>query len=140
MLMSFTYDEYSYLLEGNILSEEEKSDFKTILARKGDVVLLTTSIKQLVKYLCKYHNKEIILLIDEYDVPIQAGYVNNYYKNMMLFMRNALRAVLKDNDFIKKAMLTGILRVAKESIFSGMNNLEVYTLLNESFSDKFGFT
>ncbi len=73
-------------------------------------------------------------------MPIQAGYVNNYYDNMILFMRNVLKSVLKDNDYIKKAMLTGILRVAKESILSGMNNLEVYTVLNENFSDKFGFT
>jgi hypothetical protein len=140
MLMSATYDEYSYLLEGNILLDEEKNDFKTILARKGDVVLLATAIKRLVKYLYKYHNREVILLIDEYDVPIQAGYMNNYYDKMILFIRNVLSSVLKDNEYIKKAMLTGILRIGKESIFSGMNNLEVYTLLNQNFSDNFGFT
>jgi len=82
----------------------------------------------------------VILLIDEYDTPIQAGYVNGYYAEVVGFMRNFFSAGLKDNPNLEKGVLTGIMRVAKESIFSGLNNLSVFSLLSRSFADKFGLT
>lgn len=138
-LMSETYKEYMYLLDSKNLVDADKEDFNNILYSKGDIPLLTNSIKNLSRYLCKHHKKKVILLIDEYDVPIQEGYMNGYYNEVILFMRNLLGSVLKGNLYMEKALLTGILRVAKESIFSGLNNLEVDTILRNKFSDKFGF-
>jgi len=140
MLMSEVYKEYRYLMESEIFKEDEKRDFNKIINREADVVLLTISIKNLTNYLYKYYNKKVILLIDEYDVPIQESYMRDYYDKMMSLIRNMLSDALKDNIYLEKAMITGILRVAKESIFSGLNNLEVNTLLRYSFNDKFGFT
>ena len=80
----------------------------------------------------------MILLIDEYDTPAHAAYVGNYYDTLIGFLRNWLSAVLKDNIFLERGVLTGILRIAKESIFSGLNNISTFTILNETFSDKFG--
>ena len=81
-----------------------------------------------------------MLFIDKYDVPIQEGYIRGYYHNMIVLIRNLLTAALKDNPYVEKSLITGILRVAKESIFSGFNNLEVNTILRYNFNDKFGFT
>lgn len=138
-LMSELYKEYIYLLDSKNLVDADKKDFNNILYSKGDIPLLTNSIKNLSRYLFKHHNKKVILLIDEYDVPIQEGYMNGYYDEVILFMRNLLGSVLKGNLCMEKALLTGILRVAKESIFSGLNNLEVDTIIRNKFSDKFGF-
>lgn len=138
-LMSEVYKEYMYLLDSNKLVDADKEDFNNILYSKGDLPLLTNSIKNLSRYLCKHHEKKVILLIDEYDVPIQEGYIYGYYNEVILFMRNLLGSVLKGNLYMEKALLTGILRVAKESIFSGLNNLEVDTIIRNKFSDKFGF-
>ena len=140
MLMSEVYKEYRYLMESEIFKEDEKRDFNKIINREADVVLLTISIKNLTNYLYKYYYKKVILLIDEYDVPIQESYMRDYYDKMMSLIRNMLSDALKDNIYLEKAMITGILRVAKESIFSGLNNLEVNTLLRYRFNDKFGFT
>lgn len=98
------------------------------------------SLKKLCEYLAQYYGKQVVLLIDEYDTPIQAGYVNGYYSEVVGFMRNFLSGGLKDNMHLEKGVLTGIMRVAKESIFSGLNNLGVFTLLRNEFSDSFGLT
>ena len=79
------------------------------------------------------------MLIDEYDAPSHAAYTHGYYDEMMAFMRPLLSKVLKDNSSLERGILTGILRAAKEGIYSGLNNLRVFTLLDEEFSDKFGF-
>lgn len=138
-LMSEVYREYMYILDSENLVEVDKEDFNNILYSRGSIPLLTNAIKNLSRYLYKHHNKKVIVLIDEYDVPIQEGYMNDYYNEVVLFMRNLLGSVLKGNLYIEKALLTGILRVTKESIFSGLNNLEVNTIIGNKFSDKFGF-
>ncbi|MBW9159748.1 AAA family ATPase, partial [Clostridium tagluense] len=140
MLMSEVYKEYRYLMESEIFKEDEKRDFNKIINREADLILLTISLKNLTNYLYKYYNKKVILLIDEYDVPIQESYMRDYYDNMISLIRNMLSDALKDNMYLEKAMITGILRVAKESIFSGLNNLQVNTILGLKFKDKFGFT
>ena len=88
----------------------------------------------------EYHGEKVIVLIDEYDTPIQHSYFSGIYDETIAFMRNFLSNTLKDNIYLEKAVLTGILRVARESIFSGLNNLQVYSILKEGYSDKFGFT
>lgn len=139
-LFSDVYKKYIYLLDGNTMLEIEKKQFNKILNQEGDIVLLSSAISNLMMYLNKYHNKKVILLIDEYDVPIQDGYIKGYYDKIISFERNMLSEALKDNNNLEKAVLTGILRVAKESIFSGLNNLKVVLLTGFEFSDKFGFT
>ena len=140
MLMSEVYKEYRYLLDSEILKEDEKTDYNKIINRAADLVLLTTSIKNLTNYLYNYYNKKVMLFIDEYDVPIQEAYLRGYYGEMIVLIRNMLSDAVKDNKYLEKSLITGILRVAKESIFSGLNNLELNTLLRYNFNDKFGFT
>ena len=136
LLISQEYRRHDYLEE--ILKEEEKQEFKNIMSKTAKKEEYENSLKNLSSYLEKYHNKKVMLLIDEYDTPIQAGYVEKYYDKIIGFMRGLLCGVLKDNTSLKKGIFTGILRVAKESIFSGMNNLEVSTIVSNQFDDKFG--
>jgi hypothetical protein len=131
--------EHEYLLEGNNLNEYQKKFFINILSKKADIVEFSKGLSELSHYLCVYHKMKVIILIDEYDVPIQAGFMNDYYDKVIEFMRNFLSGGLKDNNYLEKAVLTGILRVSKESIFSGLNNLEVSSILKNSYSSCFGF-
>ncbi|WP_275950252.1 AAA family ATPase [Desulfonema limicola] len=98
------------------------------------------ALKKLSMYLGRCYNMPVVILIDEYDTPIHAGYAKGYYEEIISFMRNFLSGGLKDNTYLFKGVLTGILRVAKESVFSGLNNLGVYTLLDKEFNTFFGFT
>ncbi len=133
------YSEHRYLLENNILYENEKDIFNKILLKTASKIEYQRSIKQLSEYLQRYHNEKTVILIDEYDAPIQAGY-KMFYDKVVSFMRNLLSGAFKDNNNIYKGIITGILRVSKESIFSGLNNISVYSILDNKFSDKFGFT
>lgn len=133
------YKQFTYLLDSSILHDFEKNKFIRIIDETGDEFESEVSLKLLSEYLHRYHNEKVIILIDEYDAPIQAGY-KKYYDEVIDFMRGLLSGALKDNSDIYKGVATGILRVAKENIFSGLNNLGVYTILNYGFADKFGFT
>ncbi len=139
LLMSNLYSLHKYILDGDKLNEYQKSSFINILSEKADMVELSKSLSQLCYYLYEYHKTKVVILIDEYDVPIQSGYLNHYYDSIIEFMRNFLSGALKDNTNLEKAVLTGILRVSKESIFSGLNNLEVSTILKNTYDDSFGF-
>jgi hypothetical protein len=138
-LIKDEFMKHRYLLEENFLDENERLIFKSILERKAKPVDFMSGLKLLSQYLYGYHKEKTVILIDEYDVPIQSGYIHGYYEKIIEFMRIFLSSGLKDNDYLEKGVLTGILRVAKESIFSGLNNLEVCTILNERYSDPFGF-
>jgi len=133
------YQQHRYLLQSNTLYEEEKQRIKKILTEVASEVDFEVSLKQLSDYLQRFHNEKVVILIDEYDTPIQAGY-GKFYDEVVSFMRNLLSGAFKDNSNLYKGIITGILRVSKESIFSGLNNLSVYSILDEEFSDKFGFT
>ncbi len=139
ILLSNLYLQHEYLINSDILSDVEQKNFKKILNKEADIVEISKGLFNLSSYLYKYHNQNVIILIDEYDVPIQEGYTKKYYNEVIEFMRNFLSGGLKDNKHLEKAVLTGILRVAKESIFSGLNNLNVSTLLNNRYSKHFGF-
>lgn len=136
--MSRVYRSFDYLIPS--LSEEDKKYFNEILNRRSTQVELEKSALFLSTALSDFYNEKVFILIDEYDTPIHEGYFKGYYPEVIAFMRGFLSAALKDNVSLERAMVTGILRVAKESIFSGLNNLEVYSLLGERYSDKFGFT
>ncbi len=140
VLLSNLYKEHEYLLNSDKLTEFDKNDFKEIISRKASIGNISEAISSLMGYMNKHYGKKVMLFIDEYDVPIQEGYLRGYYNEMIVLIRNLLTAALKDNPYVEKSLITGILRVAKESIFSGLNNLEVNTILRYNFNDKFGFT
>ena len=123
------------------LNQWEWADYENIIRRKGEISDCEASLKNLTEYLYRHYNKRAIILIDEYDMPIQAAYQYGYYDEAITFFRNFLSAGLKDNEkYLEKGLLTGILRIAKESIFSGLNNLGVFSILDAPFADKFGLT
>lgn len=126
-------------LEKN-LSQYDLSEYKALITMSADEVVFHRSLFFLSKLLYEAYNEKVLILIDEYDAPIHAGYGHGYYKEITQFMRSLLTSVLKDNSYLYRGVLTGILRTAKEGIFSGLNNLKVYSLLNTTFQDKFGFT
>ena len=140
VLLSNLYKEHEYLLDSHKLSEFDKNEFKEIILTKASIARVSESISNLIGYMYKHYGKRVMLFIDEYDVPIQEAYLRGYYNEMIALIRNLLTSALKDNSYVEKSLITGILRVAKESIFSGLNNLEVNTLLRYNFNDKFGFT
>lgn len=139
LLMSDIYKQHIHLLNSAQLLETEKQDIYKIINKEADEVDLQKSLLLLSTYLYKYHQQKVIILIDEYDVPIQEAYIHGYYDKMIYFMRNFLSAGLKDNRYLEKAVLTGVLRIAKESVFSGVNNLEAYSILKSKYSQYFGF-
>ncbi|MGE5341693.1 MAG: AAA family ATPase [Candidatus Omnitrophota bacterium] len=135
------YANHDYLLESPKLKPFEREDFQKIIDLKADRGAYENSLEKLLKYLNRYYGKRAVILIDEYDTPIHAGFNHEYYEEIINFMRNFLSGGLKDTgQYLEKGVITGIMRVAKESIFSGLNNLGVYTLLSDAFGDKFGFT
>ncbi|MBA3238243.1 MAG: AAA family ATPase [Parachlamydiaceae bacterium] len=137
-LIAAEFERHSYLLEGNNLTIKEKALYHKIVFGEDGETIIEKSLLLLSEWLHRYHSKRVILLIDEYDTPAHAAYIGNYYDTLIGFLRNWLSAVLKDNVFLERGVLTGILRIAKESIFSGLNNISTFTILNETFSDKFG--
>lgn len=140
ILISEEFRRHSYLLETDLLDLTEKEDFQKIIARTASQEIYEDSLKTLCKYLQKYHKENAIILIDEYDTPVIEAYLNKYYKEMVDFMRSWLAGGLKDNLHLERGILTGILRVAKESFFSDLNNISTFSVLSDEFGDKFGFT
>jgi hypothetical protein len=139
ILLSNLYKQFEYLLSSAEILTVEKNEFKKILNKEASIVELSKGLLNLSSYLYKYHKTKVFIFIDEYDVPIQEGYMKDYYSKIIEFMRIFLSGGLKDNPYLEKAVLTGILRVAKESVFSGLNNLEICSILINSYSGFFGF-
>ncbi|MCR4430909.1 MAG: ATP-binding protein [Tepidanaerobacteraceae bacterium] len=133
------YKRHDYILKSDKIKETDKKLFWDIIDAKASDVWYKNSLKLLTRLLYEYYQKEVIVLIDEYDTPINHGYICGYYDDIIDFMRNFLGSGLKGNPNLKTAVITGIYRVAKESIFSGFNNIEVYSVINNAFADKFGF-
>ena len=137
--VSEIYKKHYYLYE-SLTFQDDKNYFDKIINRASTKAELEMALKNMSKYLYDYHGEKVIILIDEYDTPIQHSYFSGIYDETIAFMRNFLSNTLKDNIYLEKAVLTGILRMARESIFSGLNNLNVYSILKDRYSDKFGFT
>ena len=129
---------HHYLKNSDKLIEEEIKQFQSLLDGKADDI--TDSIRLLSELLCKHYGKKTIILIDEYDVPLDKAFQKGYYDEMVELMRGLLGQVLKTNDFLQFAVLTGCLRISKESIFTGLNNFEVLSILNVQYDECFGFT
>jgi hypothetical protein len=137
-VIAHEYKRHDYLLKSDSIDEIEKNIYINIMSYTATQSNYENSIKNLSQYLSKYHNENVIILIDEYDTPVQQGFLRGYYNDIIDFMRNLLSGALKDNDNLERGILTGILRVAKESIFTGLNNFEVYSILKHEFSSYFG--
>jgi hypothetical protein len=118
----------------------DKLDYLNILKSEAPKSEIENSLLFLSRLLYQKYNQKVIILIDEYDTPIHASYLNNYYEPMIEFIRNLLSGAFKDNSYLFKGIITGILRVSRESIFSGLNNIATYSILDYEYSDKFGFT
>lgn len=138
-VIKMLYNQYDFLLEGDLLNESEKEDFRKISVDMEDNEA-AFSIKILSAYLSRYYNKKVIILLDEYDTPMQEAYVNGYWEEMAAFIRGLFNAAFKTNPYLERAVMTGITRVSRESIFSDLNNLEVVTTTSEKYMDAFGFT
>ena len=138
--------QYSFLLESEKLSVVEKEIYRALLFTNEDGtfqmsdVALEKSLYRLTELLEKHYHKKVIVLIDEYDVPLEKAFHHGYYDEMVILIRNLFGNVLKTNEHLKMAVLTGCLRIAKESIFTGLNNFKVYPITMRAFDESFGFT
>ena len=138
--ISMLFLRYTYLLEGPRVQEPLKKRFQQIVDMTADEVQLSTALVLLMEMLRQYHGRRVILLIDEYDAPIQQAWENGFYRECIAFQKQLLGSALKSNDNLEFAVLTGVLRVAKESIFSDLNNLDVCSVLSTRYEDIIGFT
>lgn len=138
--ISQLFENHKYLLNSDSLSAHQSHIFKDIIEMKASYIIYCNALNLLSKFLNRYHNQSVIILIDEYDTPIHAGYQHEYDNEVVSFMRNFLSGGLKDNSDLFKAAITGTLRISKESIFTGLNNLGVFTLFEAEFNKCFGFT
>ena len=129
-----------YLLESDKVSTKDKKDFDRLWNREGDLGLMRRALPLLCEMLRDHYGRDAVLLIDEYDAPLQSAWSHGYYKDAIDFYRGFFASALKSNPALDFAILTGVLRIAKESIFSGLNNLEVSTVLRGGFADACGYT
>ena len=139
-IMQGVAEEFQFLLDSEQLSEHDKSVYKRLLDSTMNEVVLCGSLKRLSGLLEKHYGIKVILLIDEYDVPLAKAYENGYYDQMVFLIRNLLEQALKTNNSLKFAVMTGCMRISKESIFTGLNNLKVLSATDERFDEYFGFT
>ena len=131
---------HEVLLTSDKCNEYEKEYFRKVVDGSISEVSMSRALSELSRMLKKHYNQSAVIIIDEYDTPIQQGYTGEYYEQIIGFMRNLLSGAFKDNSNLAYGFLTGILRVAKESIFSGLNNLTVHSIMDEKYSEYFGFT
>jgi Predicted AAA-ATPase/PD-(D/E)XK nuclease superfamily len=139
-VLSDLYGEHRYLLTEGNLALEDAEVFTAILGQRASEAACGGALRRLSRLLAQHHGERVVILLDEYDTPIHAGFTRGYYDEVIAFFRDFLSAGLKDNPHLWKGMLTGILRVAKESLFSGLNNVVVYDLLRAELAPFFGFT
>jgi hypothetical protein len=139
-LIQDQYLKHDYLLNSPVLKSQEKKYFNRIIELEGTKGDYEKSLEKLLVFLNRHYGKRVVILIDEYDAPVHAGLTDGYDDEIINFMRNFLGGGLKDMDqYLEKGIVTGIMRIARESIFSGLNNFGVYTLLSEEFNEHFGF-
>ena len=142
-LLADLYQEHHYLLSSSHLQADDKKYFQAILSNRASGILrpdAENALKYLTRFLFQHHGVRPWLLLDEYDTPIISSYIAGYYPEMISFMQSVLEGVLKSNPYLEKSVVTGILRMTKGSLFSGLNNIQVYSLLSSEYSEYFGFT
>ncbi len=139
MVIQKLYSRFDFLLASKILKEEERKFYNKIFSEITDSAV-SCSLRELASYLSRYYGKKVIILLDEYDTPLQEAWVYGYWEEMAEFIREIFNSTFKTNPFLERAIMTGITRVSKESIFSDLNNLEVVTTTSEKYESSFGFT
>ncbi len=138
-LLMMLYEKNAFLEECECLSEAEKDAFRRMRTGMSEEDA-SLALYRLSDYLCRYYGKKVIILLDEYDTPMQEAYVNGYWEDLVSFTRNLFNSTFKTNPYLERAVMTGITRVSKESIFSDLNNLEVVITTSEKYATAFGFT
>lgn len=133
------YERHRYLLDGDELSSDERASFERIVGKRAPDEELSASLLTLTRLLAVHHGKQAVVLIDEYDAPVMAGYTYGYYDEVVVFLKGWLTGALKDNNALAVAVLTGVQRISKESIFSDLNNLRVGTPMNVASDERYGF-
>ena len=137
--ISNEFKRHKYITESDLL-KTEKEHFMKIVNNDKDMSLYITSLKFLSDCLNKYHNEKVIILIDEYDVPLENAFFEGFYKEMIGFIRSLFESALKTNSSLEFSVITGCLRISKESIFTGLNNLKIISILDDRYAEHFGFT
>lgn len=147
LIINEVYQNFRFITETDALSDEEKSFFplmnahaKGLIKEEVSDALIYRSLKDLCNYMTRYFGKKTIILLDEYDTPVQEAYLYGYYSEFISFIRNLFNSTFKTNPYLERAVMTGITRVSKESIFSDLNNLRVVTTTSDMYADCFGFT
>ena len=133
------YNRYDFLLEGGLLNDKEKRFFRGVSADMENYRAVS-AVRTLSEYLCRYYGRKVLIFLDEYDTPMQEAYVNGYWADMAEFTRGLFNDAFKTNPYLERAVMTGITRISKESVFSDLNNLEVVTTTSDKYGDMFGFT
>ena len=133
------YEENEYLLEGDMLGESEKAFYKSVSMDMSDAII-STSLNKLCVFMYKYYGKKVIIILDEYDTPMQEAYMNGYWDELVALTRSLFNSTFKTNPYLERGIMTGITRVSKESIFSDLNNLKVVTTTSREYATSFGFT
>ena len=139
-ILTNLFVKYSFLKESDVLTDADKAFFDRILSLDICETDATFALHQLSNYLYRYYGKKVIILLDEYDTPMQEAYVNGYWNELVSFTRSMFNSTFKTNPWLERALMTGITRVSKESIFSDLNNLEVVTTTSDKYATAFGFT
>ncbi len=134
------FHRHRYVLESDAITEEYKETYSSVLKNKAESVTYARAVAFLSECLSIYHNKKTVILIDEYDVPLENAFFNGFYDKMVSFIRSLFESALKTNENLKLAVVTGCLRISRESIFTGLNNLKVVSVLDDSYAEYFGFT
>lgn len=138
-ILTDLYREYAFLLQGDLLLEEEKAEYRQISMDMPEVVA-GRALHKLSEYLYRYYGKKVLILLDEYDTPLQEAWGNGYWEDLVAFIRDMFNATFKTNPYLERAVMTGITRVSKESIFSDLNHLTVVTSTSDLYAESFGFT
>ena len=138
-ILTGLYNEYTFILDWEGFSENEKEQFLSVNSNMDDVTA-QDAIKNLCNYLSRYYQKKVIVLLDEYDTPMQEAYLGKYWNEFTQFIRSMFNSTFKTNPYLERAIMTGITRVSKESIFSDLNNLRVITTTSDEYATYFGFT
>lgn len=138
-ILTGLYARHYYLMESDALTSADKRYFESVREDMGDVEA-AMALQKLSEYLFRHHGKRALILLDEYDTPLQEAYVGGYWKELVAFTRSLFNATFKSNPYLERAIMTGITRVSKESIFSDLNNLTVVTTTSDAYAESFGFT
>ncbi len=134
------YDKYSFFLAGDLLNEREKEQYREVMGITPRETLITSALHRLSDYLYRYYGKKVIILLDEYDTPMQEAYLGGFWEELVGFTRSLFNSTFKTNPYLERGLMTGITRVSKESLFSDLNHLKVVTTTSGEYATAFGFT